>query len=132
MTLDPDVVLVVDDDLAVRDSLKFALEIEGLRVHACAGGPELLAHPALRAARCVVLDYKMPVMDGLSVIDRLARQNVRVPVILITGHATDALRRRAVEAGVRHILEKPLLDSALVDSIQDVIGTHSTNTDFMC
>ena len=54
------VVLVVDDDLAVRESLKFALELEGLEVHACAGGADLLDHPQLMHAACLVVDYQMP------------------------------------------------------------------------
>jgi two-component system response regulator FixJ len=122
MTETGDVVLVVDSDLAVRESLKFALEIEGFAVHLCANGPELLAHRELRLADCLVLDDKMPLMDGASVLDRLAEGNFRVPVILMTGHATDSLRRRAVLAGVRHVLEKPFLNGALVDSIHDVLG----------
>ncbi|WP_284947114.1 response regulator transcription factor [Acidisoma cladoniae] len=117
-----DIILVVDDDQAVRDSLKFALEIEGLVVHVCADGRELIGHPELWRARCLILDYKMPVMDGLAVISQLAAIGLRLPVILITAHATDSLRRRAAAAGVRHTLEKPLQDSALLDSIHDVLG----------
>jgi two-component system response regulator FixJ len=122
MTERQDVVLVVDSDLAVREALKFALEIEGFVVHLCAGWPELLAHPDLRLAACLVLDDKMPFMEGVSVLDRLVERNFRIPMILMTGHATDSLRRRAVLAGVRHVLEKPFLIGALVDSIHDILG----------
>lgn len=114
-------VLVADDDLAVRQSLKFALELEDLEVVVCADGPDLLAHPRLADAECVVLDYKMPVMDGFEVLARMKARNCQIPVILITSYATEALRRRAASAGVRHVVEKPLLDSALVDSIRDVV-----------
>jgi two-component system, LuxR family, response regulator FixJ len=126
MTGRQDVVLVVDSDLAVREALKFALEIEGFAVYLCADGPELLAHPELRLADCLVLDDKLPLMDGASVLDRLVEGNFQVPVILMTNHATDGLRRRAIVAGVRHILEKPLLNGGLVESIHDVVGHRSS------
>jgi two-component system response regulator FixJ len=115
-------VLVVDDDLAVRESLKFALELEGLEIHACGGGADLLAHPNLADAACLVVDYQMPVMDGFELLAELRARNYLAPVILITGQATNTLRRRAVAAGVRHVVEKPLLDSALIESIQDVLS----------
>ncbi len=121
MTEGQHLVLVVDDDLAVRESLKFALELEGLQVQACRGGAELLTHPHLWRADCLVLSQHMPAMGGFAVLARLTALNCRVPVILIADHVTDALRRRAAVAGVRHVVEKPLLDSALSDSIQDVL-----------
>lgn len=121
MTEGQHLVFVVDDDLAVRESLKFALELEGLEVQACRGGADLLAHPHLWRADCLVLSHHMPVMGGFAVLARLAVLDCRVPVILIADHVTDALRRRAAMAGVHHVVEKPLLDSALSDSIQDIL-----------
>ena len=97
---------MVDDDLAVRESLKFALELEGLVVHACGSGMELLRHPDLSRARCLVLDYRMPVIDGFEVIEHLSALQVALPVILITSAATDALRERASKAGVRYVRGK--------------------------
>ena len=120
MTKRQDIVLVVDDDRAVRDSLKFALEIEGLLVRVCAGGAELLVHPDLLKAFCIVLDYKMPEMDGLAVLDLLAARDLTIPVIVITAHATKSLRDRATKAGVRQIHEKPLFNGGLLDSIHAV------------
>jgi FixJ family two-component response regulator len=114
-------VLVVDDDEAVRESLKFALELEGLRVLSLGSGPDLLAHPSLSQADCVILDCQMPEMTGFEVLDRLRNGNITVPVVLITGNATETLRRRARLAGVRHVVEKPLLDGTLIDSIAEVL-----------
>ena len=116
-------VLVVDDDLAVRESLKFALELEGLEVHVCASGADLLAHPHLMRTDCLVLDYHMPGMDGFAVLNALKARDSRVPVILITGNATAAVRRRAAIVGVRHVVEKPLLDSTLIESISDILNS---------
>ena len=114
-------VLLVDDDAAVRQSLKFALELEGLDVRLYDGGPELLADPALPSSGCLVLDYKMPAMNGLEVLARLRDRRVSMPTLLITSHADAALRDRAAAAGVRGVVEKPLQDSVLIDSIRDAL-----------
>ncbi|MBN9544811.1 MAG: response regulator [Alphaproteobacteria bacterium] len=115
-------ILVVDDDPAVRDALKFSLELEGFKVHACRDGWELLAHGALRDSDCIVLDYRMPGLDGLSVLNQLAMRKVEAPVILITGPIPENLRSRALRAGARLVLEKPLLDGVLTDKIREL--TH--------
>lgn len=115
------VVLVVDDDLAVRESLKFLLELEGLEVLTFASGSDLFLYSELSEAVCLVLDYKMPFMDGFKVLERLARNKLNLPVILITSHVTDAFRRRAAAAGAKIVLEKPLLDNALLDQIQGIL-----------
>lgn len=114
-------VLVVDDDLAVREALKFVLELEGLQVQVCACGADLLSHPRLMHADCLVLDCEMPGMNGFEVVRALKARDIHVPVILISGNATTAIRRRAASAGVRHVVEKPLLDSALIESISSIL-----------
>ena len=111
-------IIVVNDDEAVREALKFALELDGLDVKVCAAGDELFLHPDLGSAKCLVLDFRMPEMDGIEVLDGLRSRGIRLPVILITGHATPALRKRALQAGVVHVLQKPLLDNVLLDSIR--------------
>jgi two-component system, LuxR family, response regulator FixJ len=116
------IILVLDDDQAVRESLKFFIELEGYAVRACAAGGELLKHPDLTQAHCLILDYKMPQMDGFEVLDRLARQHVEVPVILMTSDASEAVRRQAQRRGVREIIEKPLSDGALLDNIQSLLA----------
>jgi two-component system response regulator FixJ len=113
---------VVDCDLAVRESLKFALELEGLVVRLCGSGVELLRHPDLRQAGCLVMVCKMPLMDGFEVLDILAIRGAKLPVVLLTSYATDAFRRRAAASGVKFILEKPLLNGSLVDRIREVLG----------
>jgi FixJ family two-component response regulator len=111
-------ILVVDDDHAVRDSLKFALETEGLAVETFASGRQMFESKSAAAADCLVLDYKMPDMDGFAVMEELAVRKIRLPVILITAPVTDAIRRRAQKAGVFNLLEKPLLDEILADTIR--------------
>lgn len=115
-------VIVVDDDAAVRQSLKFALELEGLNVRLYEGADELLAEPDLPESGCLVVDYYMPCMNGVELIDRLRRRLVNLPAILITARATDEMRRRATRSGFRQVIEKPLEDGTLVDSIRGALA----------
>jgi two-component system, LuxR family, response regulator FixJ len=117
-----EIVFVVDYDLAVRESLKFALELEGLVVRVCGSGAELLRHSDLPEAGCLVIECKMPLMDGFEVLDILAAQGTKLPVILLTSYATAAFRDRAAVAGVKYVLEKPLLNGSLLDNIHEVLG----------
>ena len=110
-------ILVVDDDSAVREALKFALETEGFRVEAYAGGRQLLDSKTLAQARCLVLDCQMPDMDGFAVMAELSARNIPLPVILITAPVTVAIQRRASKAGVFNLLEKPLLDGVLAVNV---------------
>jgi two-component system, LuxR family, response regulator FixJ len=90
-------VLLVDDDLAVRSSLKFVLELEGLAVRAYASGAELLADPNLPRSGCLVVDFHLPGMNGIELVDRLGERHLRYPVIMITsGMAHDISGSRLI------------------------------------
>jgi two-component system, LuxR family, response regulator FixJ len=115
------VVIVVDDDVAVRNSLKFSLEVEGFVVRAYPGGTELLKDAELQRAGCLVIDQNLSGMNGLEVVARLRARDVAVPAILITSYPTAALRDRAAAAGVA-IVEKPFLGTILVDRIRDLFS----------
>jgi FixJ family two-component response regulator len=115
------VIVVVDDDLAVRTSLAFSLAIEGFEVRAYATGEELLHANDLHSCSCLVVDQRLPGASGLDLIARLRARNITVPAILITSHPNSRLRRRAEQANVP-IVEKPLLGNALLDNIQSVLG----------
>jgi two-component system, LuxR family, response regulator FixJ len=118
------VVIVIDDDFAVRNSLKFALEIEGLTVRSYATGAELLSAGDLALCNCFVVDQNMPGMNGLDLITLLRARHFAAPAILITSHPSSSLRERAQQAGVP-IVEKPLLGNALLDKIRDAVGVGS-------
>lgn len=115
------VVLVIDDDPAVRNSLKFALEIEGFSVQLYPTAAELLDEDDLPASGCLVIDYNLPVMNGLDLLDLLRKRNIALPAILITTHPTAMIRDRAASAGV-NLIEKPLLNDTLFQSIRSALG----------
>ena len=116
------VICVVDDDAAVRNALKFALEVEGLDVRVFDGAVSLLNDPNLFPCGCLVVDYRMPVIDGLELIGLLRNRGIEAPVILITGRANKELRARAQKLGVHFLLEKPLSDDALLNSIRSALA----------
>jgi FixJ family two-component response regulator len=115
-------VIVVDDDDAVRHSLKFALELEGLSVHLFKGGAQLLAEGDLPRAGCLVIDYNMPGMSGIELVSRLRQRHIHAPAILIASQVTDELNGLAAQSGFRWVLEKPLHDSELLDSIHAALA----------
>jgi two-component system response regulator MprA len=114
------VILVADDDPAVRDALMFSLRLEGFEVGACRDGRELLSHPALMECDCILLDYRMPELSGLDVLRQLRARDVRAPVIFTTSPLTEGLRRHALVAGACRVLEKPLLDGVLTEQIRQL------------
>jgi two-component system response regulator FixJ len=117
-----DLVLIVDDDAAVREALEFALRLEGLCIHVHSGAATLLADPDLTRAACVVLNDRSPRMDGFELLGRLQANRADLPAILLTSHATPMVRARADAAGVARLLEKPLLGNTLLDSIRTILS----------
>lgn len=115
-------IIIVDDDQAVRDALQFALRLEGLCVHVHGGGAALLADPALARAGCIVLDHRMPLTDGFALLNHVRTLNPGLPAIMLTSHATPGVRARADAAGISRLLEKPLLDNVLMDNIRAILN----------
>jgi two-component system response regulator FixJ len=115
------VVIVLDDDLAVRNSLKFSLEIEGFVVRSYATGAELLDAGSEAPSGCLVVDQHMPGMNGLDLIELLRSRHFSAPAILITSDPSPSVRERAGKASIP-IVEKPLLGNALLREIRDMAG----------
>ena len=109
-------ILLVDDDSALRGSLEFILGIEGYKVRAYARGRELLDDPNLPDKGCLVIDQRLPDIEGLKLIDALRARSVDLPAVLVTTNPSRALRRRAEEANVT-IVEKPFLTGTLFQRI---------------
>ena len=114
-------ILIVDDDAAVLNSLGFMLETEGFNVRTLGDVGELLLAESMPDPDCVVLDYTMPVMNGFDVLRWLREKKVNAPAILITGHHDRRLLTRALEVGFAKVIEKPLLDSRLADDIREIL-----------
>jgi len=115
------VIVVVDDDAAVRGSLKFALEIEGFAVRTYPKGADLLGDLRRADCACFIIDQKLPGMNGLDVVAELRKEHIAAPVILITSHPNNVVQQQAAQAGVP-IVEKPLLGNTLIDRVRDVVG----------
>ena len=118
-------VIIVDDDVAVRNSLKFSLEVEGFAVRAYSSGLELLNDPELPGGGCLVIDQNMPRMNGIDLVAKLRDLHFSAPVVLITSDPPKALVARAGRAGVL-IVEKPLLGNTLLDTIHDMVAPRAT------
>lgn len=114
------VVFVVDDDSAVLASLKFALEVEGVPVEVFRSPDELLARPLAASPACLVVDYRLPGVDGVELVSRLRARGVEAPALLITTDPPPHVRQKAAEAGLT-IVEKPLLGNALADAIRSIV-----------
>lgn len=124
MLADPPIVCVVEDDAAVRNALKFSLEVEGLEVRVYGGAQCLLDDPGLPSCRCLVVDYRMPAIDGLELVGVLRMRGIGAPIIMITGRATRDLRVRAGKLGIHRVIEKPLPDGDLLSAIRGAIGNE--------
>jgi FixJ family two-component response regulator len=111
--------IVVDDDLAVRNSLKFSLEVEGFAVRAYSGAIEVLGDAELPFSDCLVVDQNKPGMNGLDLIAQFRARGIAVLAIQVTNYPSAALSQRAAKAGVA-IVEKPFLGAALLDRIRDL------------
>jgi two-component system, LuxR family, response regulator FixJ len=120
------VLLVVDDDVAVLNSLKFHLEIEGFEVRPYASAEALLSEPDLPSSGCLLIDYLIPEMTGLQLLAKLRSNGVALPAILITGHPSLTLRRNAAQAGVA-IIEKPLLGNGLTETIRGAVASATAS-----
>ena len=112
------IVVIVDDDPAVCNSLKFSLELEGFVVRVFGSAAALFRAGDLEAYDCFIVDQRMSELSGLDTIAQLRKRRIATPAILVTSHPSAALSARAAIANVP-IVEKPLLGSALLDKIRE-------------
>ena len=101
-------VLVVDDEASIRESLRMILEYEGYRVDEAASGSEALTKIAVRRPSALLLDIKMPQMDGLTLLSAVRERGYSMPVLMISGHGNVASAVEATRLGAYDFLEKPL------------------------
>ena len=115
---------LIDDDAAVRESLALLIGTVGLRVTTWADPQAFLDGFDREAIGAIVLDVRMPGISGLTVLDTLVAQGVDQPVIMLTGHGTVEMCRRAFKAGAAEFLEKPVDDEALIEALQNAVRQH--------
>lgn len=118
------VVIVLDDDEAVRESLTALLETDGHRVVPCASGREFLAQADRDAIACLVTDVHMPDASGLDILESLRARDDGLPVIVITGHADVPMAVRAMRAGAFDFVEKPIDGESLLRAVQSAIAAR--------
>jgi two-component system response regulator FixJ len=108
---------IVDDDAAVRRSLTLLLASHGMSVREHVSGEAVLAALPL-APGCIILDLRMPGMDGLTVMQELRRRNVTTPVLIVSGHADVRQAVVAMKAGAVDVIEKPYAEHAMIGAVQ--------------
>jgi two-component system, LuxR family, response regulator FixJ len=110
-------VYIVDDDEAVRDSLSFLLESKGYAVKGFASAPDFLGVAPSLPIGCLIVDIRMPEMDGLELQEWLRARALGFPKIVITGHADVPLAERAMKAGALDFIEKPFTSETILNSL---------------
>ena len=115
---DAGTVYVVDDDLAVRDSVKWLVESVGLTVRTFASAREFLDAYRDTGPGCLVLDLRMPGISGIETQEMLQEHGIDLPVIIVTGHGDVPVAVRAMKLGAVDFLEKPCNDHQLLERIQ--------------
>jgi two-component system, LuxR family, response regulator FixJ len=131
-------VYIVDDDAAVRDSLALLLGLNGYQTQTFASAEGFLAAWRPERNGCLLLDLKMPGMDGLALQARLNALGSRLPLVVITAHGDVAAARAALKAGALDFLEKPIDDILLLELVSEVMtrareatisATHAADLD---
>jgi FixJ family two-component response regulator len=117
LTSETPIVYVVDDDASVRESLSSLMRSAGMAVEVFASPFDFLAKEKLGDLSCLVLDVRMPSLDGLALQQRMTTLGVEIPIIFITGHGDVPVAVRAMKAGAIDFLNKPFDDTDLLDAI---------------
>ena len=107
-------IALVDDDLAVRESLAFMLEVAGYQVAKYASAAEFLRACDLNHVKGLILDQYMPHVTGLELASRLRRQGWKLPILLVTAWPSPAIVARAAELGIKKVLQKPPVETDVI------------------
>lgn len=121
-------VYIVDDDASVRESLSSLIRSEGLAVEVFESPLDFLALPVVKELSCVVLDVRMPEIDGLTLQSKLLAQGKEIPIVFISGHGDVPQAVRAMKAGAIDFLRKPFDDTELLRAISSALSRVSNAT----
>src|SRR5207247_5740759 len=117
-------ILVIDDEAAIRGSLRMTLEYEAYEFVGAATGQEGLALAEREGPDLVLLDVKMPGMDGLEVLERLRSMNESLPVVVISGHGTISTAVEATKKGAFDFIEKPFASERVLVSLRNELDSR--------
>ncbi len=122
-------ILVVDDEESIRESLRMILEYEGYRVEEAKNGEEAIEAVRRQAPEAMLLDIKMPGLDGLAVLKRLQERGYDIPVIIITGHGDVSTAVEATKSGAFDFFEKPLQRERVLVSLRNAVDVSRLQRD---
>jgi FixJ family two-component response regulator len=118
-------VYLVDDDDAVRDSLKLLLEAHGMAVRDYGSAQDFLGDIDSEEMGCLILDLHLPVIGGLDLIRIMRQRQIGIPVVFITGRSDKETRMRAMQEGAIAFLEKPVCEASLMTAIEEALARSS-------
>ena len=127
MSAEQATIFVVDDDDAMRSSLRWLIESVGLTVKTFDSALDYLDAFDPDEPGCLVLDVRMPGMSGMELLENLSAYSLRPPVIIITGHGDVPMAVRAIKYGALDFIQKPFNDQELLDRIQQALDTDARN-----
>jgi len=128
MPSDTDIVHVVDDDEAMRDSMAFLLRAENFQVQTYADAADFLtALPQIKVG-CVVTDVRMPGMSGIELLQRLRELKVSLPVIVVSGHGDVPLAVEDMKTGALDFIEKPFEDDVFLRAVRTALGAQAVDS----
>ena len=114
-------IFVIDDDDAVRDSLRALLESADLVVETYGSGRAFLDAQSGRPKGCIVLDLDLPNMSGLEVVEAITARGMNLPIIVMTGRADEKTEQRTLRSGAMTLIEKPMSDRVLLEAIEQAL-----------
>ena len=123
------VVFVVDDDASMRDALSNLFRSVGLRVEVFGSAHEFLQSTLPNVAGCLILDIRLPRLSGLDFQAELAKADIRIPIIFMTGHGDIPMTVRAMKAGAIDFLTKPFRDQDMLDAVTTAIERDRVSRD---
>ena len=120
-------VYIIDDDRMARESLKWLIDSAGLPVQEFDYGLDFLTQVDVSMSGCILLDVRMPDINGMELYAKLKQRDILMPVIFVTGHADVAMAVRAMKAGAFDLIEKPYNDALMLERVQNAITCDKDN-----
>jgi FixJ family two-component response regulator len=121
---DQPTVLIIDDDLRMREAMQRLLKTVGLHFESFATPQDFLGHKLPDGPSCLVLDVRLPGMSGLDLQSKLIEAGVQIPIIFISGHGDIPMTVKAMKSGAVEFLTKPFRDQDLIDAIQQALKNN--------